>query len=951
MFGFLNLFREQMVQSLLNLYSLVEKYKVFLVSFVIAVIFFYPSLVNGAANAGFIYVGDMLGWYLPALVKTHYLFHDWNFTALDYSAFNGSSDFFTTAVFFYYHPLVIFFSVIVPPESLSIHYHVAFLVALIVFHCFLGCYFAIKLAQRFFDFDFYLASFIGILFIFNTYTISGIGQPPFVFAATMMPWITYSALLFADKPTLRKFLLAMFPVVVMLLTGYMPLGVASLILSAVLISVKYLYIDADTETFRERLTKLVTASTPFFAGCLLVLPYLITVFLFHHESPAAGIKGIAYAAHDLGQLPQIMLKALSPHIGGSTPFHEYKIFWGFICISIGIIFLFSSKATRSVTTKEWKIFQSAGVIYFATVIATFGAHSALSDLVYYLVPQVGSMHIYQRFLQPAQLLFAILMAIMLKHIIREVPLIATKVCLGGGLLLTFLVTVSVIHFPSEAAAFGLHNYLIFELFLGLIFLSVLVLPNKKFIIISATGLILLPTLNQIYDYSLGNNSLAYQKTQDVYMLDEDKKNELVTYMKKYNDKEVLKYVDTTPLWGGDGAEWFPKFLPYYLKGKINVNSFSGFTSYLSTRKEYISRMPTEVIDGEIIVRNDWELVKETGADFVIARASDVAAGKLDHIISAQNKANKLDLAKGVVVIPLRNLPVSEENPSKTFFDNGMFRLTEPRKFSRNDEDNIAIGKPVTASAEQYIHDFSVIVDGNKVGVFADKSVSHSGDDINAWYQIDLGKVSPIDLIRIFNRSECCGERLKDYWVFVSKYPFSQDSTAKEIQVDPNVWKYKIGNTGISTSVYVQGFEGRYVRVQFSGEQYPIGRHLSLSEVQVFPAESVGSGVAANISVSKFSSDWAKYSVIEFETDSPAMLQYLFFDNPRLKYYLNSEPVELMKSDNAFYIEVPKGKHVFEIQYRHWPLSIFVGLYFLFTLILLTVLMFPNLSRLMRAKLS
>jgi len=56
------------------------KNRAFLVSAVMAVIFFLPTFVSFGANAGFIYVGDMLGWYLPALIKTHHLLHEWNFT-------------------------------------------------------------------------------------------------------------------------------------------------------------------------------------------------------------------------------------------------------------------------------------------------------------------------------------------------------------------------------------------------------------------------------------------------------------------------------------------------------------------------------------------------------------------------------------------------------------------------------------------------------------------------------------------------------------------------------------------------------------------------------------------------------------------------------------------------------------------------------------------------------
>ena len=60
----------------------------------------------------------------------------------------------------------------------------------------------------------------------------------------------------------------------------------------------------------------------------------------------------------------------------------------------------------------------------------------ISDFVYYLIPQVGKMHIYQRFLLPANLLFALMLALMLKAVVVARPLIALRLVLAVLLLAT-----------------------------------------------------------------------------------------------------------------------------------------------------------------------------------------------------------------------------------------------------------------------------------------------------------------------------------------------------------------------------------------------------------------------------------------------------------------------------------------------------------------------------------
>ncbi|HMJ45748.1 MAG TPA: hypothetical protein VK498_00365, partial [Ferruginibacter sp.] len=59
------------------------------------------------------------------------------------------------------------------------------------------------------------------------------------------------------------------------------------------------------------------------------------------------------------------------------------------------------------------------------------------------------------------------------------------------------------------------------------------------------------------------------------------------------------------------------------------------------------------------------------------------------------------------------------------------------------------------------------VDGNRNGNFNGGSITHTNNERKPFWQMDLGGSAPIDLIRIFNRTDCCRERLSNVFIFIS----------------------------------------------------------------------------------------------------------------------------------------------------------------------------------------
>jgi F5/8 type C domain len=109
-------------------------------------------------------------------------------------------------------------------------------------------------------------------------------------------------------------------------------------------------------------------------------------------------------------------------------------------------------------------------------------------------------------------------------------------------------------------------------------------------------------------------------------------------------------------------------------------------------------------------------------------------------------------------------------------------------------------------------------DGNTDGVFSDNSVSHTNFEFRPWWQVDLGSVKSIGGVVVFNRTDCCSDRLSDFDIFAS--------------VDGSTWQWAAGFsgslTGVSAELDMSAVQGRFVAVQLRGTNY-----LSLAEVQVF----------------------------------------------------------------------------------------------------------------------
>jgi len=165
--------------------------------------------------------------------------------------------------------------------------------------------------------------------------------------------------------------------------------------------------------------------------------------------------------------------------------------------------------------------------------------------------------------------------------------------------------------------------------------------------------------------------------------------------------------------------------------------------------------------------------------------------------------------------------------------------------------NMAFGKSASQSSTPLSNATADrAIDGNLSGNWADNSVNHTGYEHQPWWQVDLGSVQKIGEIVLRNRTDCCSDRLSDFYVLVSDNPFSSTDLTTTIN-QPGVSNYYTANSvGVSKEIGVYR-SGRYVRVQLAGDNY---LHLAEVEVRGLVSRNLAFGKSVSQSSTAFGGD-------------------------------------------------------------------------------------------------
>ena len=135
--------------------------------------------------------------------------------------------------------------------------------------------------------------------------------------------------------------------------------------------------------------------------------------------------------------------------------------------------------------------------------------------------------------------------------------------------------------------------------------------------------------------------------------------------------------------------------------------------------------------------------------------------------------------------------------------------------------NIALSGSATQSSTAFGGVASRAIDGNTDGKYFNSSVTVTGRDYQAWWQVDLLDTYEINSIDLWNRTDCCSDRLSNFTVSILD--------ANNVTVWSDVY-YSTGGTFTPSMTInpVDSVLGQYVKVQLNGTNY-----LQLAEVMVW----------------------------------------------------------------------------------------------------------------------
>jgi tetratricopeptide (TPR) repeat protein len=143
--------------------------------------------------------------------------------------------------------------------------------------------------------------------------------------------------------------------------------------------------------------------------------------------------------------------------------------------------------------------------------------------------------------------------------------------------------------------------------------------------------------------------------------------------------------------------------------------------------------------------------------------------------------------------------------------------------------NLALNRPAKQSSiSSWSHPNGA--QGGVDGVIGADYGFHTEIQANPWWQVDLGAVTSLSEIRIFNRHDCCLERARTIQVLLS----NDGVTWNRAFSNPGTI---FGADGSPLIVPVKGLSARFVRLQLAETNY-----LHLNEVEVYGTDSAGAGV-------------------------------------------------------------------------------------------------------------
>ncbi len=150
-------------------------------------------------------------------------------------------------------------------------------------------------------------------------------------------------------------------------------------------------------------------------------------------------------------------------------------------------------------------------------------------------------------------------------------------------------------------------------------------------------------------------------------------------------------------------------------------------------------------------------------------------------------------------------------------------------------ENLALNKQAIQSTTYGAGLASYANDGNLSGSSPwTADLQHTRNEFQPWWEVDLGQLSEIDNLKLYNRSDGSQNRLKDFYVLISDVPFDPTTSLTDHLENEFVHKeFFPGAAGAQETISL-ALSGRYVRIQLSGSGI---LHMAEVEIMGCPSEN------------------------------------------------------------------------------------------------------------------
>ena len=142
----------------------------------------------------------------------------------------------------------------------------------------------------------------------------------------------------------------------------------------------------------------------------------------------------------------------------------------------------------------------------------------------------------------------------------------------------------------------------------------------------------------------------------------------------------------------------------------------------------------------------------------------------------------------------------------------------PAGSSCTNPENLALNQPSSQSSTYGLGLASIGNDGDtdgSRGPWGNASLAHTQREEHPWWQVDLGPQSEIQEVKLYNRTDCCQSRLRDFYVFVSDVPFGSGMSLNDLLADNSISSTFFSGIASNLESILLNSSGRYLRLQLS----------------------------------------------------------------------------------------------------------------------------------------